>query len=142
MIKINRKVEYALMVLKHLSEDNSGEVLTAREISKRYKIPFDTTSKVMQTMNAHGILTSNKGVNGGYFLNRPLYEISFLKLSEIIEGKVLDTKCDGKTDCELVKSCNIITPVQKINFQVNNFLKNLNLFDLLYPKNHEQGTLS
>lgn len=131
MIKINRKVEYALMVLKHMAEKPS-ELTSAREIADLYHTPFDTTAKVMQVMNASGILHSVKGMKGGYTLAKNLSEISYMELSEMIEGKSIEMKCaSSEGTCELMKSCNIITPVQKINFQVSKFFKNLTLDQLL-----------
>lgn len=131
MIKINRKVEYALMVLKHMVEKPS-ELTSAREIADLYHTPFDTTAKVMQVMNASGILHSVKGMKGGYTLAKNLSQISYMELSEMIEGKSIEMKCaSSEGTCELMNSCNIITPVQKINFQVSKFFKNLTLDQLL-----------
>lgn len=131
MLKINRKVEYALMVLKHMS-DKGHELTSARDIADLYHTPFDTTAKVMQTMNVSGILHSVKGVKGGYTLARPLKSINYMELSELIEGKSIEMKCaSSEGTCELMNSCNIISPVQKINFQVSKFFKNLTLDQLL-----------
>lgn len=131
MIKINRKVEYALMVLKHMS-DKGHELTSAREIAGLYHTPFDTTAKVMQLMNVSGILHSVKGVKGGYTLARSLSEINYMELSELIEGKSIEMKCsNSEGTCELIGRCNIISPVQKINLQISNFFKNLTLDQLL-----------
>ena len=62
MIKINKKVEYALMVLKLMSDRDETELTSAREVCEMFKTPFDTTSKVMQIMNNAGILSSVQGV--------------------------------------------------------------------------------
>ena len=114
MFKINKKVEYALIVLKHFQKENSPEIVTARTIVECYKLPFHTTSKVMQTMNAHGILESIQGVNGGYKVSANLYQVSFMSLAEMIEGKNLQQNCSEK-NCTLIESCNITGPVQKLN---------------------------
>ena len=50
MVKINRKVEYALMVLKLMNERSTTELTTAREVCDLFKTPFDTTAKVMQQL--------------------------------------------------------------------------------------------
>ena len=58
MLKITKKVEYALIVLKYMGEHPFGELHSAREICDKFKLPFDTTAKVMQSMNNKGLLNS------------------------------------------------------------------------------------
>jgi Rrf2 family protein len=133
MIKINRKMEYALMCLKHMGTKAQDELTTARELCDLYQMPFDTVSKVMQQMNNVGICHSLKGVKGGYTLTKQLSEITYMELSEVIEGKSFEMKCETNSGgpCELIKSCNIISPVQKINYHVAGLFKQLTLEELL-----------
>jgi Rrf2 family protein len=134
MIKINKKVEYALMVLKHILEKQSNELTTAREVCQEYNIPFDTTAKVMQQMNNAEILDSTKGVKGGYFLKANLTEINFLSFAELIEGKEIGMDCI-KLNCSLIDSCNITGPIKKLNQYLILYFKDLSLNDLLTEKN-------
>ena len=130
MIKINRKVEYALMVLKLMSERPSQELTTAREVCDRFKTPFDTTAKVMQLLNLAGILVSVKGVKGGYYLQQDLSELSYLQLAEIIEDKKFTIDCHGGP-CELLGSCNISRPIKRLNDYVVSIFSSLTVKELL-----------
>lgn len=131
MLKINKKTEYALMALRHLAE-NPVQKSTVREICELYQIPFDTTSKVLQALVNGNIVVSIQGVKGGYSLVSPLREISYLKLVETIEGKSSTIAClDSGKDCKQIPFCNIISPVQKLEGLVSDYLQNLNLEDLL-----------
>jgi len=141
MIKINKKVEYALMVLKHIHDKTSTitspttpELTTAREVCKQYNIPFDTTAKVMQIMNNASILDSTKGVKGGYFLKSKLADINFLDFTELIEGKEIGMDC-VKMKCSLLETCNITEPVKRLNQYLNLYFKELTLEDLLSHNN-------
>jgi Rrf2 family protein len=130
MIKINRKVEYTLMVLKFMSERGSNELTTAREVCDRYKAPFDTIAKVMQQLNMAAILVSIKGVKGGYYLNFDLSKLSVLALVELIEGKSFTVDChDGP--CELLSTCNITTPIRRLNDYVTSIFSTLTVSELL-----------
>ena len=124
MVKINKKVEYALIVLKHLETSSDEELTTARKICDKYSTPFDTTSRVMQVMNNAGILTSLQGVKGGYKLNVDLSGISYHQLVEMIEGKKIDKDC-SEMKCSLLSSCNITGPIKKFNQYLNHFFKGL-----------------
>ena len=135
MLKINKKVEYALMALKFMSEqstESNDSLICARQICEIFKTPFDTTAKVMQTMNNHGLLTSVKGIKGGYRLNRSLSTISYMELVEMIEGKRPESVCHNHHGrCELYSSCNIVTPIDALNRKVSSFLDHLTLAELL-----------
>jgi Rrf2 family protein len=136
MIKINRKLEYALMVLKSMQDKAlRGETLTtAREICEEFHTPFDTTSKVMQQMKEAGILESQKGVKGGYTLLADLSKFSYLNLVEKIEGKTFMMDChDGP--CDLFQSCNITQPIRRLNDYLISIFSSLTLSELLAPDN-------
>jgi Rrf2 family protein len=134
MIKINRKVEYALMVLKFMKEKASTELTTAREVCDKFSTPFDTTAKVMQLMNGAHILHSHKGVKGGYTLARDLNGLSFMELSELIEGKSFMMDCH-EGPCDLYHSCNISQPIKRLNDYLINIFNSLSVSELLSPDN-------
>ncbi|MBC7540904.1 MAG: Rrf2 family transcriptional regulator [Bacteriovorax sp.] len=143
MLKINKKVEYALMALKFMADKTptlsingqSNEQITltsAREICDEFNTPFDTTAKVMQLMNNHEILKSVKGIKGGYSLNKDLSKITYMNLVRLIEGKEVGRVCiTNKGTCELFGKCNIVSPIELLNRKLNLFLETLSLADLL-----------
>jgi len=134
MIKINRKVEYALMVLKLMQDKDTTDLTTAREVCDQYELPFDTTAKVMQQMNGAGFLHSHKGVKGGYTLARDLSSISYIELAELIEGKSFMMDCH-EGPCDLFHSCNISQPIKRLNDYVLNIFSSLSLQELLAEDN-------
>jgi Rrf2 family protein len=134
MIKINRKVEYALMVLKLMKEKGASELTTAREVCDEFDTPFDTTAKVMQQMNNGGLLHSQKGVKGGYTLSCDLSRVSYLELVELIEGKSFMMDCH-EGPCELLHKCNISRPIQRLNDYIMNIFNVLTLNELLSEDN-------
>jgi Rrf2 family protein len=134
MIKINRKIEYALMALKLMKEKNHSELTTAREVCDRFETPFDTTSKVMQLMNNCGILLSHKGVKGGYTLARDLSEVSYMELVELIEGKSFMMDCH-EGPCDLFHKCNITQPIKRLNDYLINIFNSISLNELLAEDN-------
>lgn len=139
MIKINRKVEYALMVLKLMKEKHVHELTTAREVCDQFETPFDTTAKVMQLMNNAGILHSQKGVKGGYTLSRDLSQVTYMELVELIEGKSFMMDCHDRGDvrgpCELIHKCNISQPIKRLNDYIINIFNTLTLNELLAEDN-------
>ena len=134
MNKLNRKLEYSLIALKHMSQKNPGELTTAKEVSESYQAPFDATAKVMQMMAGHGLLKSEQGASGGYQITQDLAKINLHELIEVIQGRTQIAKClqhgeDGS--CDIQKSCNIISPVLALNQRLTEFYKSVSLHELL-----------
>lgn len=132
MNRINRKIEYALMALKYMSQKTPGELTTAKEVSDGFHSPFDATARVMQTMAASGLLRSEQGAFGGYQITRDLSKVSFFDLVELIEGPQAYAKCLQKENpCEIKGNCNIVSPIQNLGQRISDFYKGINLKELL-----------
>jgi len=135
MLKVNKKVEYALMALKFMAEKKSNNLTSAREICDHFKTPFDTTAKVMQIMNSNNILNSVKGIKGGYSISIDLSKVSYLNLAKMVEGKELGSICQtNKGMCELQGQCNIANPMFNLGEKLNHFLDSLSIEELLFGK--------
>src|SRR5690349_15057033 len=116
MNKINRKLEYSLIALRHMSQKMPGELTTAKEVSESYHSPFDATARVMQVMANAGLLRSSAGAFGGYQITKDLSKVSLHELINMIQGPTQITKCLHKDEsCEIQSSCNIISPMNNLN---------------------------
>ncbi len=133
MNRMNRKLEYSLMALKHMSLKVPGELTSAKEVAESYHAPFDATARVLQMMAQKGILRSEQGAQGGYQITRDLGKISLQDLIETIQGPTQIAKCIGnEAPCEMQFTCNIISPVTVLNHKLNEFYQNLSLKELLF----------
>lgn len=132
MNKINRKVEYALMALRHMSQKIPGELTTAKEVSEGFQTPFDATARVMQAMSGRGLLRAEHGASGGYQILRDLSKVTLYDLVEIIEGPTALVKCLHKEEpCDIQGTCNIVSPITNLNRRLNDFYKSVTLKELL-----------
>lgn len=132
MNKLNRKLEYALMALKHMSQKIPGELTSAKEVSENFSTPFDATARVMQAMAQKGLLRAEHGAFGGYQITKDLGKVTMLNLLEIVEGPTAMVKCFAKeSPCEIQGTCNIHSPVQILQHKLNEFYGNITLKELL-----------
>ena len=140
MIKVSKKVEYALMALKWMAQKEAGALTSVREICQTFKIPFHTTSKVLQSLNHQNIAQSIQGIKGGYTLTKPLKEINFMELTQFIEkeNKTSSFCSTSRGICQFYDSCHIKAPMQQLNEQIYQFLCHLNLEELLMDKKREK----
>ena len=142
MFKINRKVEYALISLKHMSHKNPGQLTSAKEICDIYGTPFDPTSRVLQIMAQENILQAEQGVKGGYQIVKDLNKITMKELSDMIIGPIEIANCfhGNYSHCEISHTCHIISPMLNLNQMLNNLFNNIVVAELIKSKHHgEKG---
>lgn len=136
MLKVNKKIEYALISLTHMNNLRPGELTSAKEISNVYKTPFDMTSRVLQQMASAGLLNSEKGAHGGYQIVRDLSNVNILQLIETILGPVNVVGCLDQADCScsIIETCNVISPMTNLNSKLHEFFKTISINELLEEK--------
>ena len=133
MVKFSKKIEYSLIALRYIS-GAKDEVITAKEISNKYNIPYELLAKILQKLKKENILTSNQGVNGGYKLSKPLTEISLSELIDKIEGKTAIVEClhtDNISECYISDCCSIKDPINKMQIELENLLKTKMVSDFI-----------
>ena len=136
MFKVNKKLEYALMALKHMKEKESDELTSVKELCEEYRMPFDVMSKVMQKMVAGKLLSSEQGARGGYKVISDLSGVTILDLYETVmdaDGKINCLNESG-SGCALSCSCNIKSPMNNLNNRLRAFYKSINIDSLLTSK--------
>jgi Rrf2 family protein len=125
MIKLSKKVEYALMALRSIK--GSGEnIVTAKEISEGHNIPYDLLAKILQKLKKENILISTQGINGGYKLNTDLNIISLSNLMDMLEDNKAIVECQQmKTDidCIMLDDCTMKNPMEKMQKELESLLK-------------------
>ncbi|MBC7420894.1 MAG: Rrf2 family transcriptional regulator [Bdellovibrio sp.] len=133
MNKMNKKMEYALMALRMMSQRPPGALTTAKEVSDQMHLPFDVTARVLQALSSRGLLKAEYGAGGGYLLARPLSEVSVHDLTEMLEGHTSLTKCLGSDEaCDISETCNIVSPILALNNKVQEFYKSVSLHEVLH----------
>ena len=129
MLKITRKVEYALIAVRHLKE-HPGELINVSEISKLYGIPKEVLAKTMQKLARDNIVSSYKGRHGGYKATSKASKTTLYNFFEILEGPTAIMDCYFDSGCIHLTNCNIRGPINKINDSIRNLFDNLTLADI------------
>lgn len=133
MNKIHRKVEYALISLRHMKQKEPGQLTTVKEICRTYGSSFDATSRVLQMMVQKGLLKSEQGAQGGYQIQKDLRKVNLHDLIEMVVGPIHVVKClDTQAgSCDMSASCNVIAPLAYLNNQIIDFYKSINVDHML-----------
>ena len=132
MLKITRKVEYALIALRHLEGKQDGELTTAKEIAENYAIPQELLAKVLQHLAREDVIKAVKGPSGGYMLKTDPNSINMTKFFEIMEGPMGIMDCYFDSRCDQLNACNIRTPINRINDSIRSMFDKMTLADITY----------
>ena len=143
MFKINRKLEYALISLKHMSHKQQGQLTTAKEICGIYFTPFDPTARVLQILTQKEVLRAEQGAHGGYQIIRDLSKITLRELSDMLVGPIEIANCfhGNYSHCEVTSSCNIIAPMLNLNERINELFGKVFVTDLMQSKHHGEKNI-
>ncbi len=130
MLKITRKVEYALIALRHIQEKDSEKVTSTKEIAELYALPVELLAKTLQHLSREGILTAVQGPSGGYKIKKPLDEINMKDFFEKMEGPLGMMDCYFDSDCTLISACNIRAPIQRLNDSMRSMFENMSVGEI------------
>lgn len=115
MLKLTRKVEYALIALRHMQRKQPDQISSTKEIANAYGIPQQLLAKTLQQLAREKIIEPVQGPSGGYRLKAPLEEINLKDFFEKLEGPLGLMDCYFDSGCIQIETCNIRSPIRKIN---------------------------
>ena len=131
MFKINRKTEYALRGLRYLANSRTDEAVMIREIAQAADASPVFLAKIFQLLHAAGLVTSSRGVVGGFRLSRPPEKINLREILEATEGPISVNVCVVDEDaCDLTETCSAHKVWRKVRFSINKMLEQITLKDL------------
>jgi Rrf2 family transcriptional regulator, nitric oxide-sensitive transcriptional repressor len=144
-LKLNRKVEFALIALRHMQGKKPAALTSVKEIAELYGCSFDMTSRVLQKLAQAQIVKAVHGAQGGYQICCDLKEVSFYQLNSLLTEPLAIARClqhqTSSENCEIRKQCNIISPVQKLNNRLKEFYQGLRLSELVSSSSNLQQSL-
>lgn len=134
MIKLSKSVEYSLLALKYISDNEKSEILSSRKISEDLKIPYELLSKLLQKLVKEGIIKSQQGKFGGYNIVTPLEKLTVLKIIDSLGENIQLTNCTvpnaTKTNCSRLNSCSIKDPFWNLQNKIISIFENTTLHEL------------
>lgn len=89
-MKISAKVDYACRVLAELARlHGSAELAQIEHLARVEHVPQNFLAQILSELRNGGLITSRRGIQGGYALARPPDQISLFDIITVIEGEVL-----------------------------------------------------
>ncbi len=130
MLRMSKLTDYGTMVLAQLAASEAGWT-TAHQIAAATHLGQPTVSKLLKALVHAGLVTSSRGVQGGYALARPAAAISAAAILDALEGPVAITECSSSNGgCGLESYCRVSSAWQRINSSIRRALEAISLEDL------------
>ena len=87
MISVTSKSRYAVVAMAELARSGDRPV-PIKELAERREIPEQFLEQLFSTLRRAGLLTSHRGMRGGYTLARAADEINVLEVVQALDGKI------------------------------------------------------
>ncbi len=131
MLRISKLTDYGVVLSTHLA----GVVgpIAVRDLAAESGIPEPTVRKVLKTLARAGVVTSTRGVNGGYALSRSAEAINVAEIIAALEGPIAVTECTDESvdsSCAHETHCGVRGNWQRINEAVQEALAGITLAEM------------
>ena len=92
VVVISQTVEYALRAVVTIAQ-HGGRPCTAKEIAAKTQVPAPYLSKLMQGLAKGGIVSSQRGLHGGFVLSKSPDDLTLWEVIESVEPFQRIRKC-------------------------------------------------
>jgi Rrf2 family transcriptional regulator, cysteine metabolism repressor len=88
MISITTKSPYALLALAELGRSAGGGPVPIGELARRRDVPVQFLEQLFAVLRRGGVVSSQRGVKGGYRFARDPAGVTVLEIVELLDGPV------------------------------------------------------
>lgn len=134
MLQISQSCDYAIQGLIYLASRPSQRPIAVDEVANARSIPKHYLSKIFQLLMRYGLITSYRGIGGGYILARPAEEITLRHVIEAVEGPLVVSQCitpAGCRTCDQDETCPVRAFWQDIRQVLLQRLESATIQDML-----------
>jgi Rrf2 family protein len=138
---LSKKTRYAIVALSRLAKEYGKGPLQIREIAEEEKIPRSFLENILLELKKIGILGSNLGKSGGYYLLKKPEDVNLADVVSHFEGTISLMYCVSEKSyrpCEFCKdeaTCEIRKVFREIHDSTNKILSRTTLQSLIRPGN-------
>ena len=135
---ISQSAEYALRAVACLAA-HPAEPLTTRQIAAAAKIPAGYLAKILQGLARIGIVTSQRGLNGGFVLARPPEELTLLDVVRVADGSRRILTCPMNIPEHAERLCPLHRRLDAAAAEAEDVLSGVTVAEILAESRREYG---
>jgi Rrf2 family protein len=102
---LSQKTRYAIRAMQHLADHYGEGPVQLADIAAQQKIPPKFLTVILSELSRSGLIASQRGKDGGYWLGVPPIDISYGDLIRIMRGSLALVPCASRYAHERCKNC-------------------------------------
>lgn len=141
-MKVNTKVRYGLRAILQIAESYGEDPVPISAISESQEISGKYLEQVVGTLRKAGLITSRKGVRGGYMLSRSPEDITLWEIITALDSHTSLVDCVVEPEiCDRSGDCLTRSIWKLLSLRMQEFWSSFKLSDLLQTM-HETGDVN
>lgn len=134
---ITRATEYAIRAVLYMAKQPRGEIVYKRDICRSQDVTPAFLTKILQPLIKAGIVGSQRGVGGGFFLLKDPATVTLLDIVRAEEGPLYLNQClTAPGSCTRDVFCPVHGAWREIRDQLSMTLGGYSFQDLVDRENH------
>jgi len=101
---LSMKAKYALRAMMVLAR-NERKLMQTKAIAKSADVPHKFLEAILADLKNHGVVSSKRGMMGGYQLSRPADLITIGDIIRIMDGPLAPIRCASVTAYQTCEDC-------------------------------------
>jgi Rrf2 family protein len=110
-MRVSAKVDYALRAMLELAAAATDELVKSERIAVAQAIPQKFLENILLDLRHAELVTSRRGIEGGYALARPAGEISVADVIRAVEGPIATVRGARPEEVEYVGAARGLQPL-------------------------------
>jgi len=102
---LSQKTRYAIRAMQHLADRHGEGPVRLSEIAERQKIPANFLPTILSELGRVGIVASQRGKDGGYWLAVSPIDITYGDLIRLMRGSLALVPCASRFAHEKCHNC-------------------------------------
>jgi Rrf2 family protein len=128
---LSQTAGYAITALGHLGTQGQGQAMFVRDLAEATEIPPSYLAKIVNTLARKGLLSTQRGSNGGVSLARPPEQITLYEICEAFDDPIVRRQCLlGHAECSDRRDCPAHRFWSEARERMGSFLRHTTLRDI------------
>jgi Rrf2 family protein len=102
---LSQKTRYAIRAMQHLADHYGEGPVQLAEIARAQNIPANFLTTILSELGRFGIVDSQRGKDGGYWLALPPIDITYGDLIRVMRGSLALVPCASRFAHEKCANC-------------------------------------
>lgn len=102
---LSQKIRYTIRALQHLADRFGQGAVQLSEIAQAQNIPAKFLTVILSELSREGIVVSQRGRDGGYWLALPPVDIRYGDIIRLMRGSLALVPCASRYAHETCKNC-------------------------------------